>query len=469
MVTLDELVAAAARPVRTGPTAFPHAVVDSREVGPGDLFVALRGEHTDGHRFVGDALRRGAGGALVREVPPSVPAGGTVVQAADPLRTLWAVADRRRQRSPLRMVAVTGSVGKTTTKEWIAALLATTFVTFRTEGNRNTEIGLPLDLLELTGKEGAGVAELAMRGPGEIRMLASLVRPQVGVITNIGDSHIGRLGSREAIAHAKAELFESLPPDGVAVVPGNEPFAPLLLASAACDAWTVGEAEDDTVRARDVVRGPQGQEFTLEHAGERARARLRAVGSHHLVNALLAVAAARAVGVPLARAAEALEGLKAAPGRGQLVREEGIWLLDDSYNASPTSLRAALEVLGQVGGGRARRTLVFLGEMRELGARSRPLHRESGRMVAEAGVDLLVAVGGEDAQALLEGAREGGLEADRLLAVADAEEAAQAALAHVREGDRVLVKGARAVGMERVVRALAQWRPQMPGAEATGR
>lgn len=457
MVTLAELVAAAGRPAATGPTVFPHVAVDSREVQAGDLFVALRGEHTDGHRYVPEALARGAGGALVREVPPAVPAGHTVVQVADPLRTLWTVADRRRQKAALRMVGVTGSVGKTTTKEWIAALLETTFRTFRTRGNRNTEVGLPMDLLELTGKEEAGVAELAMRGAGEIRMLCDLVRPQVGVITNIGESHIGRLGSREAIAQAKAELFESLPPDGVAIVPGVEPFAPVLLASAACDVWTVGRADDDTVRAIDVEAGADAMRFTVAHAGERAQARLRGAGAHRLTNALLAVAAARAVGVPLARAAAALETLEAAPGRASVVREDGIWLIDDSYNASPLSVRAALDVLHHVGGGRARRTVVVLGEMRELGSRSRAMHLQTGADVARAGVDLLVAVGGADADALVEGAVAAGLPGAAARRAADAAQALGLALGEVRAGDRVLVKGSRALAMEHVVEGLRAW------------
>ncbi len=459
MVTLEELVAASGRAAGGGPTVFPHVAVDSREVREGDLFVALRGERTDGHHFVAEAFDRGAGGALVREVPSAVPPGHTVVQVADPLRALWTVADRRRQKTALRMIGVTGSVGKTTTKEWIAALLATTFRTFRSRGNRNTEVGLPMDLLELTGKEEAGVAELAMRGPGEIRMLCDLVRPQVGVITNIGESHIGRLGSREAIAHAKAELFESLPPDGVAIVPGAEPFAPLLLASAACDVWTVGRGEDDTVRAVDIEETSDGVRFTVTHGGERAPALLRAPGAHMLTNALLAVAAARAVGVPLGRAAEALAALAAAPGRASLVREAGIWLLDDSYNASPLSLRGALDVLGHVGGGRARRTVVVLGEMRELGSRSHAMHVESGRDVAGAGVDLLVAVGGADADALVEGALGAGLEPSAVRRAPDAVAALEIARAEIQAGDRVLVKGSRAMGMERVVQGLCDWSP----------
>lgn len=457
MVTLEELVAAAGRPAATGPTVFAHVAVDSRQVGQGDLFVALRGERTDGHRFVSEAFARGAAGALVREVPPAVPAGHTVVQAADPLRTLWTVADRRRQKTPLRLIGVTGSVGKTTVKEWIAALLATTFRTFCTRGNHNTEIGLPIDLLELTGKEEAGVAELAMRGPGEIRMLCDLVRPQVGVITNIGESHIGRLGSREAIAQAKAELFESLPPDGVAIVSGREPFAPLLLASAACDVWTVGQADDDRVRAVDVERGEESTRFTLVDGGERADARLATAGAHMLTNALLAVAAARAVGVPLGRAAEALGRLEAAKGRARLVRADGIWLVDDSYNASPLSVRAALDILAHVGGGAARRSVVVLGEMRELGARSRAMHLESGGDIARAGVDLLIAAGGTDAAALLEGAVAAGLKAEGAIRVDDADAALATAMAEIRPGDRVLVKGSRAMGMERVVAALETW------------
>jgi len=454
MVTLDEWLAAAGRAVGTGPTQFPHVCVDSREVGAGDLFVALRGERTDGHRFVQDAFARGAGGAVVREVPPAVPAGYTVIQVTDPLRALWTVADRRRQKAALRMIGVTGSVGKTTTKEWIALVLGTTFRTFRTEGNRNTEIGLPVSLLELTGKEEAGVAEMGMRTAGEIRLLADLVRPQVGVVTNIGESHIGRLGSKEAIAHAKAELFESLPPDGIAIVPGDEPFAPLLLASAACDAWTVGEADDDTVRAEEIERDGDGVAFTVVHGGERARARLAFAGRHLLVNALLAIAAGRAVGVSLASAAGAVERFESAPGRGRVVRTEPFWLVDDSYNASPTSVRGALELLAGTATDRARRTVVVLGEMRELGGRSRSLHQESGRDIGRFAPDLLIAIGGTDADTLTAAAVDSGLDPARVVRVADVELAVAAVLGQIQAGDRVLVKGAHALGMDRIVTAL---------------
>lgn len=449
MVTLEELVGAGGRAVASGADRFEHVVVDSRQARPGDLFVALRGERTDGHRFVRDAFEHGAAGALVREMPPSVPGGRTVVQVTDPARTLWNLADRRRARTPLRMVGITGSVGKTTTKEFTADLLAIRYRTFRTQGNLNSEIGLPMSLLELGGREEAGVAELGMRGPGEIRMLSELARPQVGVITNIGLSHIGQLGSQDAIAKAKAELFEALPPDGVAILPGDEAYLPFLVSWAACETWTVGLASDDTVRAENVRPDPGGTRFDLVHGRDRASAYLPVIGSHFLVNALLAAAAARALDVPIGRIAEAMALLKAQPGRARVVRGEGLTVVDDAYNSSPASLAAAVQVLMSLG--EADRHVALVGEMRELGGRSRQYHYDSGQAIGRSGLDLLVVVGGPDAQALAEGARAAGMSRERVDVVADVPGLIDGLSRWVRKGDAVLVKGSHALGLERVV------------------
>ena len=462
MVTLEELLGAGGRTVASGPDRFEHVAVDSRQVGPGDLFVALRGERTDGHRFVLDAFAHGAGGALVREMPPSVPGGRTVVQVTDPARTLWTLAERRRTRTPLRMVGVTGSVGKTTTKEFTADLLATRYRTFRTRGNLNSEIGLPMSLLELTGREEAGVAELGMRGPGEIRMLAELARPQVGVITNIGLSHIGRLGSQEAIAKAKAELFEALPPDGVAILPGDEKFLPFLLSWATCEAWTVGTGPDDTVRAEDVTMDALGTRFTLVHGGERATAYLLLKGGHFVLNALLAAAAARALGVPLRQLAEAMGTLRAQPGRARILHGRRYTVVDDAYNATPASVNAALEVLMATEG---ERHVAIVGEMRELGFFTRTAHLESGRAVARSGADLLVAIGGVDADGLAEGARQAGMPESAIRRVPDTVQALEAVESWLREGDAVLVKGAHALGLECLVERLADTEAETESAE----
>lgn len=467
MVTLEELVSAGGRTVAAGAERFEHVVVDSRQARPGDLFVALRGERTDGHHFVRDAFDHGAAGALVREMPPAVPGGRTVVQVTDPARTLWSLADRRRTRTPLRMVGITGSVGKTTTKEFAAAFLATRYRTFRTQGNLNSEIGLPMSLLELTGREEAGVAELGMRGPGEIRMLAELARPQIGVITNIGLSHIGQLGSQDAIAKAKSELFEALPPDGVAILPGAEAYLSFLVSWAQCETWTVGLSSDDTVRAENVRPDDGGTRFDLVHGRERAQAYLPVMGSHFLMNALLAAAAARALDVPMTQIAEAMATLEAQPGRARVIRADGLTVVDDAYNASPASLTAALEVLMAIR--TAGRHVAAIGEMRELGARSRQYHYDSGLGVGRAGVDLLVAIGGADAVALAEGARDGGLKAESVEVVPDVPSLLERLGTWVQKGDAVLVKGSHALGLERAVEVLAAGYGPAPGLAAPGK
>lgn len=466
MVTLEELASVGGRTVATGAERFEHVVVDSRRAHPGDLFVALRGERTDGHRFVADAFSHGAAGALVREMPPSVLGGRTVVQVTDPARALWTLADRRRCRTALRMVGVTGSAGKTTTKEFTADLLATRYRTFRTQGNLNSEIGLPMSLLELTGREEAGVAELGMRGPGEIRMLADLARPQIGIITNIGLSHIGRLGSQDAIAKAKAELFEALPSEGVAILPGDEAYLSFLMSWAQCETWTVGTGADDTVRAENVRRtGDGGTRLDLVHGKDREAVYLPLSGAHFVTNALLAAAAALALDVPLKAVAEAMGTFRAQPGRARVLRTPRLTVVDDAYNASPASLKAALDVLTSTG---ARRHGAIVGEMRELGSRSRQYHRTSGEAVGAAGLDWLVLIGESDAEALAEGARLAGMDGSRIRVCSEVPTDPTWLDEWVEEGDAVLVKGAHALGLEQVVAQLVGEESMEPSRAAVG-
>src|SRR5581483_227882 len=233
VLTVEEIVEATAAKLTAAPEngrsqAFQRVVVDSRQANPGSLFVALKGERVDGHDFISDAIARGATGLLVHLPPVEVPAGVAVLQVADPLAALWALARQRRERSRVRVIGITGSVGKTTCKELTASVLSLRYVTLKNEGNLNTEIGLPLTLLELTSQHQAAVLEMGMFAAGDIALLCELARPDVGVITNIGPTHMERLGSLEAIAAAKAELIESLPAEGVAILSRDDPLVSAL-------------------------------------------------------------------------------------------------------------------------------------------------------------------------------------------------------------------------------------------------
>lgn len=462
MVTTDELLAAGGRIVAgTGGLAYGHVVVDSRQVRPGDVFVCLPGEHTDGHKFWQDAVARGAHAVMVSRWPllnaDHLPAQVSIVWASDPTSVLWQAGEKRLARIRPRLAAVTGSVGKTTTKEFLADLLRSKWRTFRSEGNRNTPIGLALSVLEMDGREEAGVVELAMRGSGQIADLAQRCRPRVGVITVIGESHLSELGSRRAIAAAKRELFAALPEDGVAVLPAEEPFADFLAEVASCRVWRVGVDCAGDVVAQHVSRNSVGNwQFELVAHGERSFATCSLPGRHLFKDALLAAASAHALGLSLAEIAGGLERLQAYPGRTRAMEIAGVTVVDDTYNASPLSVSAALEAL--TGLAPSGRRLAVLGEMRELGGESAALHREVGQLVAEAGVRALVVVGDSDAAELKAGALAGGLSKAQVSHVAFADQAAQALwrIGPPIPGDVVLVKGSRALTMERAVDGLAR-------------
>ena len=447
------------RLLRTSPRAIRGAAVDSRLVGEGQLFVALPGERTDGHRFLADAAVAGAAALVVsRPVPaPVLDALGdvTVVAVPDGLVALGALAAGWRARFDPLVVGVTGSIAKTSTKEAVAAVLGTTFRTLRNEGNQNNEVGLPLTLLRLRQDHRAAVLEMGMYASGEIADLARMARPKIGVVTAVHGVHLSRMGSLAAIERAKGELVEALPSDGVAVLNQDDRRVRRMADRTAARVLTYGLSGDADVTAEEVASaGFEGMRFTLRlppsRGGRPARlpARIPALGKLSVHNALAAAAVGHAAGVEPAVIVHALAGGWSAEHRGQVARVGRITLIDDAYNASPPSVTAALDMLAGLPG----RRIAVLGEMLELGKGAVTGHREVGTAAA-ATVDLLVVVGAA-AAGIAAGARAAGLDPSRILEARDREAALDLLRTRLRDGDVVLVKASRGAELDLLVDGL---------------
>jgi UDP-N-acetylmuramoyl-tripeptide--D-alanyl-D-alanine ligase len=440
------------RLVRRSQRSIRGAAVDSRAVVPGNLFVALPGEQTDGHRFVADAAAAGAAALIVTREPDDPDALGdvTVVRVTDALRALHAVAAGWRTRFAPLVVGVTGSIAKTSTKEAVAAVLGRRFRTLKNEGNLNNEIGLPLTVLRMEAGHEAAVLEMGMYVGGEIADLARIARPRLGVVTAVQGVHLSRIGTIEAVADAKAELVEALPADGTAILNADDPRVRAMAGRTAARSVTYGFAADADVGAGDVISaGLDGMRFTLRTGrGHRAVA-VPTLGRLAVHNGLAAAAVGLAAGCTLDQITAGLADGWAAPHRTELVRLGGVTIVDDSYNASPGSVTAALELLAGLSG----RRVAVLGEMLELGDEHDAGHREVGRAAADV-ADLLVVVGGPGAAGIAGGAREAGLDPGRILEAADRDAAAEALLARLRDGDVVLVKASRGVALDLLVERL---------------
>jgi UDP-N-acetylmuramoyl-tripeptide--D-alanyl-D-alanine ligase len=430
--------------------------IDSRRVEPGQLFVAIRGPVHDGHAFLADAAKAGASALLVRRgtrLPPELPGGAAVVEVDDTTRALGALAAGHRERFRGPLIAITGSNGKSTTKEMCAAMLSVGRRCLKTEGNLNNQYGLPLTLLRLDDGHGAAVVELGTNAPGEIALLADIARPTVGVITNVGTAHAERLGSRDAIAREKGSLFEALGSDGVAVANAEDALVLGQLARTRARPVRFGRATPAEVRGEQ-VRPLEHGGFAFELVSPEGRAEARVMGEAEtaVLNALAAAAAALAAGASLA---EVTAGLRAyRPMHGRLERRElasGGVLLDDTYNANPQSMEVALRALARLKG--RGRGVAVLGDMGELGDGAPEAHRRTGHLAAELGLDYLFALG-DHAEEVVAGAVEAGMEPARIRSGRDAEAAALWVRGLLRGADCVLVKGSRAMRMERVVEAL---------------
>lgn len=416
---------------------------DTRILQSGDLYWALRGENFDGNDFTFAAASAGAAAAVVERIPEGLPSDFPLVLTDDAQAALHALARWYRSRLRARVVVVTGSNGKTSTKDFLAAIAATRFSVSRTEGNLNNQIGLPLTILSASGADEAAVWEIGMSKPGEIAVLSDLARPDIGVITGIGVAHIEFLGSREAIAREKGMLGEALTEGGTLVLPAWDEFAPSLAERTKARVIEAGSPEG--VRAENIRSVPGGFDFDLVCGRERVAAHLPTPGEHMIRNALVAATAAMELGVSLRECASGLAATRLSARRLACLDVRGVTVLDDSYNANPDSMEAALHALrGLPGGGRR---FAVLGRMGELGVHAAEGYRRVGR-VAAATMNVLITVGSETADMAAAAEAEGGVE----VKCADDTNAAGRLLREMtRPGDAVVIKGSRSARMERVL------------------
>ncbi len=432
--------------------AFGGVSIDTRTLRPGCLFVAIRGPQHDAHGFLATALAAGAAGFLV-ERADAVPleARGPLIAVRDTTLALAALAAGHRAGFSGPVVAITGSNGKTTTKEMCAAILRELGPCLATQGNLNNNYGLPLTLLEREAEHRTLVVELGMNHRGEIAPLAAIAKPTIGVITTLGTAHIEHLGSREAIAEEKGDLIAALPENGVAVLP-DEALARTQAKRTRARVVFFGRGAACDVRAEDVRADGDGFAFHLVAPQGEVALTVAGLGEPTVTNALAASAAGLAAGATLEQVAAGLARYAPAKGRMQRVRHaSGAFLIDDTYNANPQSMEAALASLARLRG--AGRAFAVLGDMGELGATAEGAHRELGARAAALGVDGLFALG-KHAGVVCDAARAAGLPATRTRAAATHEEVADALRGELRAGDVVLVKGSRSMRMERVVEAL---------------
>ena len=464
ILTIEEVLRATGGKLLQGKeNAFFQGIsTDSRTITEGELFIALKGPCFDGHHYALEALKKKAGGVLVEEdMVGDIRWNGyrsrAVIAVKDTLTALGAIArDWRRKYGP-PVVALTGSNGKTTTKEMIAACLETTFPILKTKGNLNNLIGVPLTLLTLTEKERVVVLEMGMNVPGEIRRLTEIAEPDVGLITNIQKVHLEGMGSLERLKEEKGELFRKMRRDGTILVNQDDPRVVDLARDYPGQKITFGIETPAEVMAKEIqLRGTEGTSFTLILEEEAMEVHLQLLGRHFVPNALSAIAVGCLFGVELKQAKEAIEHFQSFPMRMEVVPfKGGKTLINDAYNANPYSMELALETLVEVKGkGRA---IAVLGDMLELGNFEKEAHEQLGERVSELAIDFLLALG-EDAPLVVESAIRHGFPIERTRIVESHSEAISLLRQMLENGDWILVKGSRRMAMEKIVEGLTEGR-----------
>lgn len=426
--------------------AFSGVCTDSRKLAPGELFIALKGENFDGHDYLGQAYRLGCRGMVVSRLPKEDLPGACLFLVEDTLIALQGIAAGHRSRFAMPIVGVTGSVGKTTTKEFIYSVLSRQGKTLKTQGNLNNEIGLPMSVLKLDETYWAGVFEMGMNHAGEMARLSRAARPTIGVITNIGVAHIENLGSREEICRAKLEIAEGMEPGDILLLNGDEPLLWQYRGKLSQNTLYFGlRNQECDFLARNIEQTQSGQcfeiwgDFSLE-------CEILQKGEHNIYNALCAASLGHLLGLLDEKIAAGLLSFQNAPMRQNIYQKNGIVVIDDCYNANPDSMKAALDVLASMEG----RKIAVLGDMLELGSFSCAAHEEIGRYVARRGISYLFLKGTEMEKAA-EGARAEGMDPSRIIWEETDEKLAKAAEDILQKGDRVLFKGSRGMKIEGVL------------------
>ncbi|NIO49404.1 MAG: UDP-N-acetylmuramoyl-tripeptide--D-alanyl-D-alanine ligase [Candidatus Aminicenantes bacterium] len=435
--------------------SFHRFNIDSRLTEPGELFFALVAER-NGHDFVPAAVKKGASGAVVSHKITIPDKNIALIQVNDTLDALHKLAAQVLSEHHVKVIGITGSIGKTTTKEFTWRLLSQNLNVLKSEGNFNNQLGVPLSLLKLTDEHEVAVLEMAMSAPGEIRTLTQIAPPDIAVITNIKPVHLQFFNSIEEIALAKKEILEGAKNDGIAVLNGDESLVKKIAEDWSGKKILFGLSAECEVQARNIQKiGWEGMAFELKYGNGKEKISLPFFYESHLYNFLAAAAAAKALSVPLEDILPQILTLKLMPNRGTLVRlEKNIRLIDDSYNSNPAALEAALKALTPLP---SKRKIAILGDMLELGEKEVEYHIQAGRYVAEWGWDILVTVG-ILSRHMAEGALSSGMRADQIFSFKNSEEAAGEILPLLEEGDIILVKGSRKIETEKIVERLKKER-----------
>jgi UDP-N-acetylmuramoyl-tripeptide--D-alanyl-D-alanine ligase len=440
---------------------FDAICIDSRQAGPSNLFIAIKGENHDGHSFAAEVVRKGVKGLLLaRSRLADLPWEDWVrediacIAVDNTIEALGTLAAYHRNRNHAKVVGITGSNGKTTTRQMTAMVVSQRYCTLSTRNNFNNNIGLPLTLLELGPEHHWAVVEMGMNAPGEIAYLAQICRPDIGVITNVAPAHLEGLGSIEGVMNAKGELLDKIDPGGAAVLNADDPMVRSLANKAVCDVLLFGMAEEAVIRAVNVKATEQGTRFDLMLPGGRVAVELKIPGAFMVLNALAAAAVGHTIGLATPEIKTGLEAFVPAQGRLNLLSTRyGVHLIDDTYNANPGSMAAALATLG--GLRKSQRAFFVVGDMRELGRHTQALHRELGALAACSGITALF-ITGEFADNVARGAGAAGMDAQNIVTGSKADLLGRL-IRILQPGDWVLVKGSRAMAMEEIVGSLREW------------
>ncbi|HHV29583.1 UDP-N-acetylmuramoyl-tripeptide--D-alanyl-D-alanine ligase [Acetivibrio mesophilus] len=432
-------------------TDFNNISTDSRNIKEGDLFVPLVGERFDGHNYIAHSLEQGALGSLTQREMESAN-DKVLIKVSDTLKALRDLATYYRQKYKIPFVGITGSVGKTSTKEMVSAVLSKGFNVLKTQGNFNNEIGVPLTVFNLDRSHEAAVVEMGMSGFGEISRLTSIVKPDIAIITNIGVSHIEKLGSKNNILKAKMEIFEGLNEKGLAILNGDDKLLYGLNNLLKFRTVFYGMEEELDYRAYNLESlGERGSTFDIELQGKEYKVRIPVPGIHNVYNALAGIAAGIELGISPEKIIEGIEEFSPGKMRLNILNHKGLKIINDAYNASPQSMEAAINVLKDISC--EGRTFAVLGDMLELGEISHSAHEEVGRYAVSKGIDYIVAVG-EYRKNIAHGAIEAGAGEERVFDFKDNADAARFLKEYLKSGDVLLVKGSRGMRMEEIVNIL---------------